>query len=426
MKKIAAILIFITILNISSLAYSNATEPFFSEKLDLTGESAILIDRDSGKVLYEKNSHKRSFPASTTKIMTGILAIEEGELNDIVTIGEEVIEGLDGTHIALEPGEQLTLKELLYALLVESANDAAVAIAIHISGSVESFVDLMNNKAKELGALDTHFVNPNGLPDDNHVSTAYDLSLIANYAMKNDIFSDIVKEYYYIIPETNKKDEERYLKSSNRLLYSNQKIDINGQSRPIKYEGINGIKSGYTVAAQQCLVSSATRKGQRLIAVVLKSEGRDIYSDSHKLLNYGFENFENISLSSVNQFVDNIPVKKGTSSFVAGIVKDNIITTVPKGNMEKVEKKITIFEDNVAPIKKGETLGKIEYFLNDEKLEEADIIATLDVDKMPIKKIILNKLGDIWWVVVIILFIIRRINTITRKKKMRKKRKIHI
>ena len=240
----------------------------FAEVLNLSGESAILIDGDTGQILYDKNPHKKLQPASTTKIMTGILAIEKGNMNDIATVDEEVVHLTDGSHIALEPGEQLKFEDLLNALLIESANDSALAIAKHISGSIDEFVKLMNDKAKEVGALNTNFVNPNGLTDENHLTTAYDLSMMAKYAMENDTFKQIVKNYTCTIPKTNKKDEIRYLKSSNKLLYSTKKIDVNGKIVPIKYEGITGVKTGYTVAAQNCLVASAERENRKLIAVV--------------------------------------------------------------------------------------------------------------------------------------------------------------
>ena len=174
MKKCALILSFLLL-----ITYSIS----FADDLNLVGEGAILIDGETGQILYEKNSHKRLYPASTTKIMTAILAIEKGNMEDTVTIDEEIVCLTDGSHIALDVGEEIKFEDLLNALLIESANDAALAIAKHISGSIEEFVQMMNNKAKEIGALNTNFTNPNGLPDEKHVTTAYDLSLIAKYAM---------------------------------------------------------------------------------------------------------------------------------------------------------------------------------------------------------------------------------------------------
>ena len=412
MKKIISIvlLLLLTTYNIS-----------FADDLELSGEGAILIDRDTGQILYEKNPHMKLQPASTTKIMTGILAIEKGNMNDIATIDEEVVNLTDGSHIALEPGEQIKFEDLLNALLIESANDAALAIAKHISGSIDEFVKLMNAKAKEIGALNTNFVNPNGLPDENHVTTAYDLSLMAKYAMENDTFRQIVCNYTYTIPETNKKNETRYLKSANRLLYSNQKINVDGKMVPIKYEGVNGIKTGYTVAAQNCLVASAERGNQRLIAVVLKANGREVYADIHKLLNYGFNNYEKATIAFKDQFINNIDIIDGVSPLVAGILKDNLCVSIPKGSLDKIDKKIFIDDDIEAPVEKDQVLGKVEYYLEGQFLGQADIISTLSVDKN-LKVDAVNKIFSKWYIFVIALLVMIRIGTIAKQRQRKKRR----
>ncbi len=170
---------------------------------------------DTGQILYEKDPpHRSMYPASTTKIMTAILALEKGNMDDMVIIDEETVYLTDGSHIALEIGEKVLFKDLVNALLIESANDAAVAIAMHISGNIEEFAELMNHKAKEIGALNTNFTNPSGLPDEKHVTTAYDLSLMAKYAMGIEEFRDIVKNYTYQIPVTNKKRRNQIFKIS--------------------------------------------------------------------------------------------------------------------------------------------------------------------------------------------------------------------
>src|SRR5690606_21175046 len=248
----------------------------------------------------------------------------------------------------------LSLEDLLYALMVESANDAALAIAKHISGSIEEFVKLMNEKAKELGALNTNFVNPNGLPHEDHVTTAYDLALMAKYAMENETFRNIVKNYTYTIPVTNKKTQERNLWSSNRLLYSTERINVDGVQTTIKYDGVNGVKTGYTIAAQQCLVTSYEKDGHKLIAVVLKSSGKNVYSDIHKLLNYGINNFEKVKIGYENKFIDNFQVENGVQPFVAGVTKSDTYYILQKGKLDLIEEKITITKDLEAPISKGE------------------------------------------------------------------------
>lgn len=417
-KKILLILSVVFLLNFSSFSYADNC---FTDKLELCGEGAILIDEETGQILYEKDSNKQFYPASTTKIMTGILAIELGDLNDTITITDEIIRGIEGTHIALEPGEKLTLNDLLHALLIGSANDAAVAIAVHISGSVEEFSNLMNKKAKEIGAVDTHFVNPNGLPDDDHVTTAHDLALIAKYAMKNKTFREVVKNYHYIIPTTNKKDESRYLQSSNRLLYSKIKIDLDGKAIPIEYDGVNGVKSGYTKVAKQCLVTSAKKGDRKLIAVVLKSEGRNIYIDTHKLLNHGFNDFEKNPLSFRDQFVENVKIKMGMNEFIPCVTKDNFYAYVPKSKNSKVEKKVSLPSSLEAPISKGQAVGKIEYFLDGDSLGYVNLISTADVAKVPFyQRIFKNFLIRKWWLFLAITFILFR-SVLHIKKKKRKK-----
>lgn len=395
--------------------------PSYADDLNLSGESAILIDVDTLEILYSKNPHQKLYPASTTKIMTGILAIELGNMDDIVTVDQEVVDLTDGSHIALEPGEELSLEHLINALLIESANDAALAIAKHISGSIDEFVKLMNEKAKAIGALNTNFVNPNGLPHEEHLSTAYDLALMAKYAMENETFREIVKNYTYTIPITNKKSQERNLWSANRLLYSTERINVNGTQTTIKYEGVNGVKTGYTIAAGQCLVTSYEKDGHKLIAVVLKSSGKNIYSDIHKLLNYGTNNFEKVKIGYGNKFIDNFPVENGVIPFVAGITKSDTYYIAEKSKVDLIEEKITK-NTLEAPISKGQVIGKVEYYLDGRKISETDIISTMDIDLIPVPTL-LDKIKSKWYLIVfLLLFLIRLWNLNRRRKRYRRRR----
>jgi len=395
--------------------------PSYADDLNLSGESAILIDVDTLEILYSKNPHQKLYPASTTKVMTGILAIELGNMDDIVTVDQEVVDLTDGSHIALEPGEELSLEHLINALLIESANDAALAIAKHISGSIDEFVKLMNEKAKAIGALNTNFVNPNGLPHEEHLSTAYDLALMAKYAMENETFREIVKNYTYTIPITNKKSQERNLWSANRLLYSTERINVNGTQTTIKYEGVNGVKTGYTIAAGQCLVTSYEKDGHKLIAVVLKSSGKNIYSDVHKLLNYGTNNFEKVKIGYGNKFIDNFPVENGVIPFVAGITKSDTYYIVEKSKVDLIEEKITK-NTLEAPISKGQVIGKVEYYLDGRKISETDIISTMDIDLIPVPTL-LDKIKSKWYLIVfLLLFLIRLWNLNRRRKRYRRRR----
>lgn len=392
-------------------------------KLGIFAQGAILMDPNSSQILFEKNANKKLYPASTTKIMTAILALELGNLEDIVTVDKEVTDLTSGSHIALDVGEQLTLKQLLHALLIESANDSAYAIAKHISGNIDVFVDLMNKKAEELGAQNTHFVNPNGLHDDNHYSTAYDLAIITKYAMENDVFRSIVKEYMYNIPPTNKKTEPRYLKSANQLIYSTKNILVDGKEVPLKYEGAIGVKTGFTTEAQSCLVSFAKRDTRSLIAVVLNSNGENVFVDTHKLLNYGFDQFTGYSLGFKNQFIDNFNIKNGNAPFVAGILKNDLTYNIYKGAIDNIKTEISPIKDLTAPIKKGQKIGEISYLVDNKLLAKSEIISSSEIPKdssLVWYKRVLSK----WYIAVFILLFLIRVNELKRRKKSKRRKKI--
>lgn len=418
MRKVSFLLIIAILFSTYGVSYGDS--------LDLMGEAAILIDYDTKAILYEKNINQQLYPASTTKMITAILAIERGNLDDIVTVDQEVVNLTKGSHIALEPGEELTLEELLYALLVQSANDAALAIGKYVSGSVDGFVQLMNEKAKEIGATNTNFSNPNGLHVDTHVSTAHDLAMIAQYAMHNDIFRHYVNTVTYTIEPTNIKTEPRYLKNTNKLLFSSEKIDVNGKAIPAKYEFASGVKTGYTSQAQNCLVSFAEKNGQRLIAVVLKSNGNYVYSDTHKLLNYGFDNYRNTTIGYTNEFIDNVKISKGLQPVVAGILDKTLVYPLFNGDSSEIERKVTLDNTLKAPISKGTVLGKVEYLLDGKSVCESNIISTMDVELDPMTKTS-NKILSKWYLFVFALIVILRIVVLrSRKKKRRLRRSSYI
>ena len=418
LKKVSFLLIIAILLCTYSIA--------FCEDLNLSGEAAILIDYDTKAILYEKNINEQLYPASTTKMITAILAIERGNLDDIITVDQEVVDLTKGSHIALEPGEELTLEEMLYALLVQSANDAALAIGKYVSGSVDAFVQLMNEKAKEIGATNTNFSNPNGLHVDTHVSTAHDLAMIAQYAMHNETFRHYVNTVTHTIEPTNIKTEPRYLKNTNKLLFSSEKIDLDGKAIPAKYEYASGVKTGYTSQAQNCLVSFAEKNDQRLIAVVMKSNGNYVYSDTHKLLDYGFDNFRNTTIAYANEFIDNIKISKGLQPVVAGVLDKTIVYPLLNGNISEIERKVTFNESLEAPINKGAVLGKVEYLLDGETIGESNIISTMNVELDPMTKTY-NKILSKWYLFVFALIVILRIMVLkNRKRKRRSKRSSYI
>ena len=266
-----------------SSASSAAPEPA------LLSESAILIDGDTGQILLDKSMHEKMHPASITKIMTGLLALELGSMSDIITMSHEAVFsiGRNTSHIALDTNEQITMEQALYALSIASANDAANGIAEHIGGSMEDFTALMNARAIEAGALNTHFSNAHGLPEDDHYTTAYDMAQITMAAIKAPGFTEFFSSSRYDIPPTNKQPEIRFLRTKNAML-----------TGAYKYEGIIAEKTGWTSTSQHTLVTAARRNGRTLIAVVMKSsEQKDKWEDTTALLNYGFDALERITFT---------------------------------------------------------------------------------------------------------------------------------
>lgn len=351
------------------------------EPPQLVGEAYILMDVKTGQVLYEKDARKRMDPASTTKIMTAIVALEQGSMEDIIAVGAKP-PMTEGSNINLRQGERLTLEQMLYGLLLNSGNDAASAIAESIEGDVPAFIKLMNQKAEEIGAEDTHYVNPHGLTDDNHKTTAYDLALIGRYAILNlPKFREIVSTKYKKIPQSDYLN--RQLENTNHLLWS--------------YEGADGIKTGYTSAAGRTLVASATRDGWQLLAVVMKSGWDDIWTDAASLLDYGFDNFQPVKLAPKGEIVRTEKVRYGSSDIEIEALQDFSII-VPKG--VSVTKKIILEQDLTAPIKSGTTLGKLEFFQDGENLGHVNLIAAEDVRR---------EIYTYWWfwffVIVFILII---------------------
>lgn len=426
MKRLFVFLLILAIMivnfNLSSYA---------DDELNLTAKSAILIDSATGDILYDKKSSEKMFPASTTKILTAIIAIENSDLSDLVTIDIETSSTADGSHIALEPGEVLSMDDLLHALLVTSANDAATAIAKYISGSVEDFAKLMNKEATKMGAKNSNFLNPNGLPNDDHITTAYDLAMIAKYAMKNDTFREIVKKSKYTIEPTNKKSEARVLSSSNKLLTSEQKINVGENSTSIKYNGVTGIKTGYTNAAQQCLVSGVIKSDREYISVVLHSIGTNVYVDTHKLFNYAHKNSKPILLAKKNEFIDNIAIKGGNLSFITAVFATDFSLDSNVKNISNIKKEFITQNNLKLPISKGQVIGKVNFKNDDEILGSANIISDSNVIKVDTNFIdVINYLVHTWWfwlvaslIVLRITIGIKRIMHRAKRLKMKKTRK---
>lgn len=309
--------------------------------LALSAESALLMDASDGSVLYEKNAHEKKGMASTTKIMTALVAAEYGELDRLLTVPNAAI-GVEGSSIYLTEGEQLSVRELLYALLLSSANDAAEALAILCNGSIESFTEKMNAKALSMGLSSTHFVNPHGLYHEEHYTTAYELALIARAALEEPTVREIAATYKYHIP---KRDscKERYLINHNKLLRL--------------YDGAIGLKTGFTKKTGRCLVSAATRNGLTLIAVTLSAP--DDWNDHIKMLDCGFDLYESITVYEVGEFRYFLPLAGGKDGYLILSNTEAVILTLPKVRGELKEKISLYHSFEIAPVYAGTVLGTL-------------------------------------------------------------------
>lgn len=253
-------------------------------------ESAVVLDIDSGTFLYAKNIDATKYPASITKIMTTLLALENARLDERVTFSKNAIFGIErnSSHIGIRPDEILSMEECIYGMMLASANEVCLAVAEHIGGSVDAFVEMMNQKALELGCTNTHFTNPNGLPNEQHYTTAHDMALIAQAAYKNPKFRTVIQTKVSSIPTTNMCGEVRWFQNHHKMILDGDYY----------YEGCTGGKTGFTQAALNTLVTYAERNGRRLVCVSLRTNGRQVYTDTAAMLNYGFDNFQNLTLYS--------------------------------------------------------------------------------------------------------------------------------
>lgn len=286
-KGIAFALAVLTAFTLSLTAWAEDGDSVSSTPPTTVSDAYVVMVADTGQVLVEKNMNKREYPASITKIMTGALALENDELTDVVTMTDEAVFSVprDTTHIALTPGEEVTVEQLMYGCMMMSANDCANGLAEFTGGTIEGFVQMMNDKAAEIGAVNTHFVNANGLPDGNHYTTAYDMALITRYALGVEGFRHFFGATEYVMEPTNKQPEQRVFGTQSMMIVTSA----------YQYEGATGSKLGWTEEAHHTMVTSAERNGVELICVVMNSTGQyEKYKDSHNLLDYCFDNFQNL------------------------------------------------------------------------------------------------------------------------------------
>ena len=359
------------------------------DDFDVEAKAALLVDVNTGEILYEKDMHERNYPASITKVMTALLtleAVDAGRLRLVqeITAQESAFLGLasDGSTAGIKPGETLTVKDLLGCLLVVSANESAQILAEAVSGSIPSFVALMNRRAEQLGCKDTHFVNPSGLHDDDHYTSAWDIYLIASAALKYKTFVDICGSKSYNVPETNLA-KPRELHTTNYLIST-------WRTRGYYYEDARGIKTGSTPEAGYCLVASAEHGERRLISVVLGAERivedgvtyTKSFSETIRLFDHGFNDFRSLNLVSDDEFICEVPVDLSSEANYVVVHPSESVTRMISVDLDPEDFTRTIALDSEiadAPIAEGDALGTLTISQGDEVYAEVELLALNDV-----------------------------------------------
>ena len=339
--------------------------------LEISSKSAILMDVSTGQILYEKNAHDKLPPASVTNVMTMLLiceALDSGKikLDDKVQISENAA-SMGGSQIFLEPGETQDVNTLLKGIAVASANDGCVAMAEHIAGSVEGFVDMMNKKAQELGMKDTHFANTNGLPVENHYTSAHDIALMSRELLKHDVIHKYLTTWMDKVV-VGKKQSTIGLANTNKLIKH--------------YNGATGVKTGFTQQAKYCLSAAAKRGETHLVAATLGAETSPIrFKDATALLDYGFANYESTKLCSKNDNITTLTLEKAEDNKIDLVAKEDLSVLIKKGSNKDFEKQVKIYKNPKLPIKKGTVLGKVEICKDKKVVGQVDLVTTKDINK---------------------------------------------
>ncbi|MGE5577616.1 MAG: D-alanyl-D-alanine carboxypeptidase family protein [Syntrophothermus sp.] len=347
--------------------------------LSIAAKSAILLEPSTGAVIYERNAHQRMPIASLTKLMTLTLALEALEQGKVGLA--EMIPGtpkafeMGGSQIWLEVGEKLPLKDMLYAVGVGSANDAAMAIAEYLGGSEEGFVKAMNRKAQQLGMKNTHFSNPTGLDEPENYSTAYDLALLAKYAIKFPMLLEISSTWDYWLRKGTKK--QVWLTTYNKMI--------------IQYPGYDGLKTGFTDKAGYCVVATAKRADLRMIAVLLgEADARIRTEDTRRLLDHGFGALQAVKLAKAGEKIGRVEVFKGASDTVFVQPREDLVAVVPRNSNYQFKKELKLMKQLVAPVRKGQVVGQLKAVANGKTMSTVDLVAASDVQRGGLLKIILQ------------------------------------
>ena len=395
-----------------------------TEEVSTYSPTCLLMEASTGKVIYEKNGYEKAYPASTTKIMTAILTLEHCNLTDVATASYEAVYSVPVgySNANIQVGEELTINQLLNVLLINSANEAANVLAEHIAGSVDSFATMMNAKAEELGCLNTHFVNPNGVHNENHYSTAYDLALMGRYAMKNDTFRELVNTKFYTLPATNKYlTNDRVFGTTNELLKKDTRDSVDNYY----YEYCTGIKTGYTNAAKSCIVASAKKDDIEYIVVILGAGTTDNglsarYLDCKTLFNYAFENYTVKKLNDEEADLKTINIPNGTLStkHLKVKIQDEINVLLKKStDTTNLTPTVEINKDLPVPIVKNSIVGKITYTIDGNEYT-SNLIAGNNVYES-------NTVTNILTIVsiIIVLYLLFKLLNLNNKKKVKKNKK---
>lgn len=380
--KILKKLIFLVL---SIIMFSSSYIVLANDNIDINASAALLIDNRTNKILYSKNENEKLFPASTTKIITAILVIENYSLDEKVTASYDAIMNIPQGYATanIQVGEELTIKQLLDMLLVHSANDAANVLAEYAGGSISSFVAMMNTKINELGLTSTHFTNPYGLQDDNHFSTAHDLAVMMQYCLKNNTFKQLSGQASCAIPATNKSAPRKYA-STNELL-----IAGNINYSPYVISG----KTGFTSKAGGCLVSMAYHNDLELIGVILNSNDR--FGDTRKLYNYGYDNYSLKSIVNANDVITSIEIKNASNipSKLDVLVSETVpVLAKNSDDLKNITPEIALNKNISAPITEGQTLGKVSYTVYGVTYT-TDLIAASNIEENKISKYIFYIVG---------------------------------
>lgn len=399
-----------------------------AEEPTVTAEAAILVDNYTGSILFSKNIDNKQYPASTTKILTAILAIENCKLSDTAIASSNAITSVPSGYSvgAIQIGEELTIEQLLEVLLVHSANDAANVLGEHVGGSIEKFAEIMNNKANEIGCTNSHFVNPSGKHDDNHYTTARDLALIMQYCMKNDTFRRIASMRSCTLPATSKSVERQFATTVELLIPDDRNVPYN-----YYYKYAIAGKTGFTTEAKNCLVSVSQKDGLELTSVILGAgptpEGYSSrFIETKAIYNYGFDNYSIKRIAKKDDIVKTLDVFMGTSETknLDLIIYEDVNALVENDQVTSdVTKTITLMDNIQAPINQGDEIGTITYEINNIKYT-TKLIASHSVEKSKTLSIALMIGGIILIILILILiFVLGKVKKNKKNKKVRNVKK---